>query len=176
MAAPTALRKIIGKRPWKVWKGIGSFLLFEFGRKRRNPEGHTGGEYMLWIYMASWRLKKGKKEIAHSESSDRLIKKGAALLTGKRVAAVALSSTIEKSGDHYSARFWFEGGYSVEASMYDDYEPSSIFMFYTPTTVVHYNYDGTLTENSPNQPPRMPVSGTPAAGAPVAPPPGPAGR
>jgi hypothetical protein len=27
-----------------------------------------------------------------------------------------------------------------------------------------------------NQPPRMPVSGTPAAGAPVAPPPGPAGR
>ena len=33
-----------------------------------------------------------------------------------------------------------------------------------------------MREESPNQPLRMPVSGTPAAGAPVAPPPGIAGR
>jgi len=51
--------------------------------------------------------------------------------------------------------------------------PDTPFMS-DPVVLAKTRYN--LSEETANQPPRMPVSGTPAAGAPVAPPPGIAGR
>jgi hypothetical protein len=146
MTTPAPIQKLIGKSPWKVWKGFGSFLTFEFGRKRKDADGQSRGEFCLWIYMAGWQLKKGKKQIAHSESPDGVIIECVALLVGRRLDAVSLSTIVDKSGDHYSARFWFEGGFSLQAFMCDRREPSSIFMLFTPDSVLSYDNDGKIRE------------------------------
>jgi hypothetical protein len=145
MNGPALLHTIVGKRPWKVWKGVGSFLLFEFGRREVDPGGNTHGSFCLWIYMARWRIKKGRKEIAHSESPDAQIAKAASKLRGKRLNAVVLSSVITKGEVHYAARLFFEGDFIVGAYMYDRHEPSSIFMLHMPDRVLSYDYDGSLT-------------------------------
>lgn len=145
MTTPAAFQKLIGKRPWKVWKGFGSFLLFEFGRRKKDSNGRLRGELCLWVYMATWQLKERKKQIAHSESPDAIIDNCVARLAGKRLEAVISSTTIDKKGDHYSARFWFEGGFSLQTFMYDNHEPSSIFMLFTPDRVLSFHYDGKIT-------------------------------
>lgn len=154
MRNAAALQPIIGKRPWRVWKGVGSFLLFEFGAKEKDAAtGTVRGAYCLWIYMAAWRIKKDGKEIAHSESSDAVIARTAGTLQGKRLDAVVLSCVVTSGELHYAARFEFEGGHSVQASTYDEHEPSSIFMLHTPSGVFSYDYDGALTEakEKPNE-------------------------
>ena len=148
MRNPAVFHSIVGKRPWKVWKGVGSFLLFEFGaRKKDAVTGTVHGAYCLWIYMAAWRIKKDGKEVAHSESSDAVVGRSAATLQGKRLDAVVLSCVVTRGELHYATRFEFEGGHSVQASMYDDHEPSSLFMLHTPSAVFSYHYDGELTES-----------------------------
>ena len=148
MRNAAAFHSIVGKRPWKVWKGVGSFLLFEFGAREKDVvTGTVRGAYCLWIYMAHWRIKRARKEIAHSESSDAMIAKAAETLQGKRLDAVILSCVVTKGELHYVARFEFEGGHSVQAFMEDDHKPSPIFMLHTPSAVFSYDYDGALTES-----------------------------
>jgi hypothetical protein len=145
MSTPPSIQTIVGKRPWKVWKGFGSFLLFEFGRKQKRPTGATHGAFCLWIYMAHWRIKKSGEEIAHSESSDEGIAKAASALCGKRLEAAILSSVVTKGQVRHAARFEFEGDLSVQTFMYDDHELDSIFLLYTPAGLLSYGYDGSLT-------------------------------
>jgi hypothetical protein len=154
MPTAAALHSIIGKRPWKVWKGVGSFLLFEFGAKKRDAVTQTmHGAYCLWIYMGAWRIRKEGKEIAHSESPEAAINRAAATLHGKRLNAVVLSCVVTKGELHYGARFEFDGRLTMQTFMYDRPGPSSIFMLHTPSAVFSYDYDGALTESKkkPNQ-------------------------
>jgi hypothetical protein len=153
MAIPLDLDVIIGKRPWKASKGIGSFLFLEFGRKKRDADGAPRGEYSLWIYMADWLLDQNGREIAHSESSDSVISKAAVRLTGKRLDAITLMCEIGKGKALHAVSFAFESGFSLHASMYDDCDPSEIFMLFTPMGNISYRYDGTLAEQGrvPNQ-------------------------
>jgi hypothetical protein len=148
MATAAAFDVIIGKRPWRIWKGYGSFLLFEFGAKKKDARtGTVRGAYCLWIYMAAWRIKEEGMEIAHSESSDEVIAKATAALQRKRLDAIVLSCVVTKGELHYTARFDFEGGHILQAFMFDNHKPSSIFMLHTPSTIVSYDYSGALTES-----------------------------
>jgi hypothetical protein len=152
MRNATAFYSIIGKCPWKVWKGFGSFLLFEFGAKKRDViTGTVHGAYCLWIYMAAWRIKKDGKEIANSESSDIVIERSTAALQGKRLDAVILSCFVTRGELHCAARFEFEGGRTVQAFMNDRDGSGSIFMLHTPSAVFSYDYDGALTESKKKQ-------------------------
>jgi hypothetical protein len=149
------LKTVIGKRPWRVWKGIGSFLFFEFGRKIEAPRGPAKGAFSIWIYMADWILDQNGKDIAHSESSERLLTSATRQLEGKKLNAITLFTEISRGNPQYAASFSFEGGFTLNASRYDNGDPDdSIFVLFTPTLVVSYNYDGSLTDESkkPNQP------------------------
>src|ERR1700691_2038234 len=63
---------LLQTRPWKPRLGVGSFLTFEFGRRIKN-HGHVYGEWHLWIYLSSWVLLHGDRQLADSDSDRRVI-------------------------------------------------------------------------------------------------------
>ena len=110
-AFETAFEKIYGKPCWRVWKGIGSFLTFNFGKPhleirepivaskeasqkvreslaRRNAV--VKGDWILWIYCCSWEVLSHGRQVAHSESSERRIVRAANLLDGQKLVRFSL--------------------------------------------------------------------------------------
>ena len=142
--SPEDFQMIVGKSPWRVWKGFGSFLLFEFGRAHRNEDGSQRGAYTLWIYMAKWRIRRSRRELAHSESPDKSIHRATEALTHKKLEAIVLSTVILKHRRRYGAVFHFEDGYSLHATMYDRSKDEAIFMLYSPRACLSYKTDGTI--------------------------------
>jgi len=52
-----AIASLVGKAPWDVRLGVGSFLTLEFGKRIvRVGERRQHGEWHLWLYMCNWRL------------------------------------------------------------------------------------------------------------------------
>jgi hypothetical protein len=52
-----AIAGLVGKTPWDVRLGVGSFLTLEFGKRVvRVGERREHGEWHLWLYMCNWRL------------------------------------------------------------------------------------------------------------------------
>jgi hypothetical protein len=146
ITTPKEFLPILGKKPWRVWKGFGSFLLFEFGPRQKDAKENVHGAYTLWIYMADWRIRCGSDELAHSESNDATIERAAAALAGQKLEAIALDTVVVPRRVRYAARFFFEGHHRLDVFMYERAKPNdgSIFMLYTPRTLVSYDYDGAL--------------------------------
>ena len=141
--SPELLQPIIGKRPWRVWKGVGSFLLFEFGHQPRGASDRAEkGLYTLWIYMATWRIHRGSTELAHSESPDAKIAASAEALQGLTLQSIILDTVVRPRMLRYAAKLVFEGQHQVSAYMYDRKKDDPIFMLYTPTHLITYDYDG----------------------------------
>lgn len=140
---------ILSKRPWEVWKGIGSTLIFEFGRRLRDKDGSRRGTYTLWIYMADWRIRKAGREIAHSESSDAVIHRAASTLTGKKLEAVFLKTFVTQWKLLHGSTFCFEGGHYLDAWAYEHArEDDDVFFLYSPDACTFYHRDGTMTSGS----------------------------
>jgi hypothetical protein len=93
--------KLIGKAPWDVRLGEGSFLTMEFGKPEANPTSHvTHGEWHLWLYMCMWRIETQEAVLAGSEDDRSRIKKLLENLAFKtiediRVARPSLDLSIE---------------------------------------------------------------------------------
>lgn len=102
----SAFKKLYGKPCWGVWKGIGSFLTFNFGKPHlviREPivasaeaskkvreclarrGANVKGDWRLWIYCCAWEVLSNGKKVAQSESSDNRIKRAADILTGQKL-------------------------------------------------------------------------------------------
>ena len=148
-ASPADLHIILDKRPWRVWKGVGSFLLFDFGRPRRNQDGTTRGTYTLWISMAEWRIVKARRELAHSESHDRIIHRAAEALTDKKLEAIILKTSVAKRQPRHGVSLHFEGGYLLHAWAYErGKRGDDIFYLYLPKRCILYHRDGALSAES----------------------------
>ncbi len=143
-SSPAGFQRIIGKRPWRVWKGVGSFLIFEFGRPRRNEDRSKSGTFTLWIYMATWRIRKDGRELAHSESPDEQICRAADALTGKKLEAIVLNQIVSRRRVEHGATFCFEDGLRLTVCMYDRSNDETIFFLYTPEALVNFDYDGAI--------------------------------
>ena len=148
-ASPTDLRVIIGKRPWQVRKGIGSFLLFEFGRPWR-LDGNKVGTHTLWIYMAEWTIKEAGAEVAHSESPDEAIHSAADAFVGKKLESVSTTTFVAKRRLRHGVLFRFEGGYHLSAwsrrgasTSEEGEDEEEIFTLLSPDVCVSYRRDGT---------------------------------
>jgi len=89
---------LLQTRPWKARLGVGSFLTFEFGRRIKN-HGHVHGEWHLWIYLSSWALLHGDRQLADSDSDRRVIS-----VSIRRLEDVPLSNV---QFDHKSFRTTF---------------------------------------------------------------------
>jgi hypothetical protein len=65
-------KPIVGQRPWRARLGVGSFLTFDFGRKIKENR-HFRGEWHLWIYLATWSLRRADRKLADSNSERQVI-------------------------------------------------------------------------------------------------------
>ncbi len=124
-------RPLIGKRPWRVALGWGSFLTFEFGA-RVKVGGFQHGAWHLWVYMCSWRLD-GDRGFSLSSESPRERIRGIV----SRLAAFPLSDV--KMGDRArSTRFDFGNRFSLTCTRFDPHEesnridPSAYWMLFMP--------------------------------------------
>lgn len=145
ITSPAEFQILIGKKPWRVWKGVGSFLLFEFGRRHRAKPVGLRGTYTLWIQMADWRFRDSEHLLAHSDSPDEQIHHAAETLTHKRLESIVFCTVVLKGRLRYGAAFHFEGRHTLRATMYERSKDDTIFMLYAPTVAHSYNTDGTVT-------------------------------
>ena len=98
------LTGIVGKQPWAVTLGFGSFLTLEFGGPVPTPEGRPHGQWHLWIYGAAWRIERGEKIMAASEDDRSTLSEDVKVLDGKilrsaKLAAMPGDVTLEFESD-----------------------------------------------------------------------------
>ena len=65
----TLVGSLVGKRPWSVQLGVGSFLLFDFGQTVQASAGVTRGEWCLWLYCTPWRIRTETRLLLGSEDT-----------------------------------------------------------------------------------------------------------
>jgi len=154
----TPLQSILGMAPWNVWKGYGSFLFFDFGRKRRIDKDTVAGQFVLEISMAHWVIQQGRKEVAHSESPDNKIIRSAKQFEGKRLLEITLRKHHCPKRTLYSARFTFEDHWHLDVYMYETGKHDDMFAVLSASTLTTYDYTGELnTRRRPKQSSRRTV-------------------
>jgi hypothetical protein len=84
------LQPIIGLPAWRVWKGIGSFVTFEFGEPV-TKRGYTHGEWSLWVQHAAWRIESADEFIAGCEDSNQRIDEGLKQLENVPIRSIVVS-------------------------------------------------------------------------------------
>jgi len=107
----TAFGNLYGKPCWGVWKGIGSFLTFNFGKphlvvdepivasaeaskKVRESLARrkvmAKGDWRLWIYCCAWEVLRNGKPFARSESTNARIRRAADFLNGQKLVRFSI--------------------------------------------------------------------------------------
>jgi hypothetical protein len=65
---------LVGKTPWGLRRGVGSFLTMEFGLPDNNLSGKLmHGEWHLWLYHCNWRIEIKDTTVASSEFEPTII-------------------------------------------------------------------------------------------------------
>jgi len=71
-----AIAALVGKAPWDVRLGVGSFLTLEFGKHVvQAGERRQHGEWHLWLYMCNWRLESPSGVLVGSSDERETIEK-----------------------------------------------------------------------------------------------------
>lgn len=119
---------LVGLRAWGVSLGYGSFITFEFGKRKSGQEynGIQRGEWHLWIYCAVWRLELGSEMIIGSEDPRPLISDSINRLEG----AILRSVTISKPT--LDTVFMFEPSNKLSVFPISYHDESEHWMLYTP--------------------------------------------
>src|SRR3954447_11288960 len=77
------MKGLIGQTAWGVRLGEGSFITLEFGKSMPpNPEGHTHGEWHLWVCCCAWRLERLDQVIVGSDDGRDDLGKAVLILEG----------------------------------------------------------------------------------------------
>jgi hypothetical protein len=160
----TAFEPIRGLPGWRVHRGHGSFVTFEFGAPRVEVHdvrtrplkiagerfdaprrgAYVHGEWHLWIYCCEWSLSWCDRQIAHSESPDAEIDSALLLLNGQSV------TTVEAGSPDGRSSFAFDLDCVLSTQPYDDSEQ---WMFFQPSgDVLTLRADGRLVTGPGNEP------------------------
>jgi hypothetical protein len=153
----SAFARIIGLPAWRVQKGHGSFLTFEFGAphlsirepiaepsiqnpkirkrlQRRRVAPH--GEWHLWIYCSHWRCAENGVELSTDESADAEIIAAAEFMDGQCLLSVGIEAASGRS------LFRFDLGATLETWPYDGGDEEQWFLYAPSKHVLSYRADG----------------------------------
>jgi len=136
-------KPVLGSRPWRVKLGVGSFVTFEFGR-RKKVDGHFHGEWHLWIYLSNWVILHGERQLVDSDTDRRVISVALRRLEGAALTDVQLDSRDLKT------TFVFEDfRLVVSAADYldDPDERDHYWLFFMPGEVLRVGPAGVSTES-----------------------------
>lgn len=89
-----ALRAMTGLRVWDPRVGVGSFVTINFGGSRRDSTGAVFGEFFLWVYGATWAIRRGRTVLATSDEPKVVMARAVAELDGECVSEVQLGSGL----------------------------------------------------------------------------------
>ena len=96
--------------------------------------------------MADWKVLKGRRELAHSESADRTIHRAAEALTNKKLEGIYLRAYVGERAVRHGVSFRFEDDYRVIAWAYEHAkDDDDVFLMYSPKKYLCYHHDGSLT-------------------------------
>lgn len=155
----TPFEAILGLAPWSVWKGYGSYLFFDFGQKRRLDRETLAGQYVLEIGPTQWVIHHRTEEVADCEASDKKIKQSIKHFERRKLLEILLRSHWRRKRTLYSARFSFEGHWSIDVYMYERGEWDAVFFVRSASHYTTYSYAGELsTKRRPNQWPNHTVA------------------
>jgi hypothetical protein len=136
------LAPLVGEKGWGASLGVGSFLTLEFGSKIKASGGYVHGEWHLWIYYCAWRIERGPRVLAASEDDRPLIKKTVALLNGKTLTEVRVTSPM------MDTLFAFEGALALKTfGIYS--QDAEHWMLFTPDQKVLTIGPGTTASFKP---------------------------
>lgn len=128
---------LLGQKAWRVWKGVGSFVLFEFGKPithtYNTPTGkqsYTHGEWHLWAYCCDWWLGIGTEVIVTADDDPEMI-----TLLIQRMENVALES-IELIPPLLETTLHFENGLDFHILPSNYVENSDDWMLFLPNDYV----------------------------------------
>jgi len=162
---------VIGLPAWRVQKGHGSFLTFEFGtphlyiREPREPIAELStqdspmrrqlrrrlvvphGDWHLWIQCCHWRCSENGIAQSMDESSDAEIIAAAKSMDGQRLISIVTDPAAGRS------RFQFDLGATLETWPYDDDRNHKQWLLFTPSKyVLSYRADGHYSWAAKDQP------------------------
>jgi hypothetical protein len=137
-------RSVLGRAPWRVWKGHGSFLFFDFGRKLRISPMAVSGYSVITVTMAHWFIRHQATTLANSESADAVIDKSIQHFVGKQLCEIITCRHITASCEYYAARLSFADNWSLDIRMYEKGVYEAMFDIKTPNSITMYDYAGNL--------------------------------
>ena len=151
-------RPLIGRKPWQVRLGYGSFITMEFGKKTTDSWVTRGkrfstvhGEWHLWIYQCDWKLTKSRKRVASSEDDRDRLGPAVEILQGRTLESVHIYD------DSFDTDFLFSGGLTLRCTGYSDEDPDEErWLLYMPHHKVLLNLPGILVVRNANQEYRAP--------------------
>jgi hypothetical protein len=121
---------LVGQEAWSVSLGHGSFVTMEFGAPLPpDPEGTVHGEWMLWVYMCSWKAVDGDESI-DSEASRADMASWVKRFNGKKLVAFEFDFSSSK------AVLRFDGGELQLASYDSPDEDDETWMLFMPDHMV----------------------------------------
>jgi hypothetical protein len=112
-------KRVYGRPSWRVRKGVGSSITFEFGKpslkvlgKVLQPNKKTGRKYPrrmahmradwhLWIYCCDWEIRQDGRRICHSESADKRIEQACTILDGQILTKVTVTPRTLQTDFHF---------------------------------------------------------------------------
>jgi hypothetical protein len=135
---------VLGRAPWRVWKGHGSFLFFDFGRKLRISPLAVSGSSVITVTMAHWFIRHQASTLANSESMDTIIEKSIQHFVGKKLCEIITCRHMSTSCEYYSARLSFADNWCLDIRMYEKGVYDAMFDIKTPNSITMYDYAGNL--------------------------------
>jgi hypothetical protein len=121
---------LVGKAPWRVRLGHGSFVTMDFGRRlpRDSDLSQEHGEWHLSIYLSAWRLDSDSRIVAGSEDSREIMESALTQLEGMTLDRVSVESPS------LGLKLWFG---PLVMNVFPTYSrDSEHWMLYTPSGAV----------------------------------------
>ena len=160
----SAFAQVIGLPAWRVQKGHGSFLTFEFGTPHlaiREPIAEPSaqnpslakrlqrrrvvpcGEWHLWIYCCHWCCSESEIQQSTDQSTDDAITAAADLMDGQCLISVGVEPASGRT------LFRFDLGGMLETWPYVDANEEQWFLYTPSKHVLSFRADGHYSWDSP---------------------------
>ncbi|WP_423277486.1 hypothetical protein [Enterovirga sp. CN4-39] len=170
-AFATAFTPLIGLPCWRVERGQGSILSFEFGSPRllvREPFVPTSslprvcqfaarrvvrpiGEWNLFVFCCHWRVTASGDTLADDDSPQEQIEAAAGLMDGQKLTAFTLDATTRQTA------FSFDLGAALTTWPYEANEEEQWSLYLPSNRVLSYRADGRFSLGADDEEPGQEV-------------------
>jgi hypothetical protein len=115
---------LVGKAPWNISLGYGSFLNFDFGEKIKEH-----GEWHLWIYCCAWKITHLDKKLVDNEDKSTMIEPALQNFMYQKLIEIDINPSLLET------TFTFENEHKLTTTTID-FEDAEAWLLFTPDNKV----------------------------------------